>query len=126
MPVAGLGPTATIGFRANGFSRLRDKSKKSEVAEHLPRPQYHRGQRIVGDGYRQAGLLADALVEVFQQRSTARQHYPAVADISGKLGRGAGYNYAPPPTLGRINNEFSLLVAHAEYAGGGILEAGRA
>jgi hypothetical protein len=35
------------------------------------------------------------------------------------------YNYAPPPTLGRINNEFSLAVAHAEYARAGILEAGR-
>jgi hypothetical protein len=31
------------------------------------------------------------------------------------------YHYAPPPTLGRINNEFSLEVAHAEYARAGVL-----
>ena len=34
------------------------------------------------------------------------------------------YNYAPPPTLGRINEEFSLAIVHAEYARAGVLEKG--
>src|SRR5271154_5951877 len=60
-----------------------------EIAEHFPRSQHHRSQRIVGNGHRQPGLFANALVEILQQRSATRQYNAAIADVRGKLRRRA-------------------------------------
>src|SRR5689334_21240603 len=59
----------------------RNLPQQSEIAEHAPGSQHHRSQRIVGDRNRQPGLLADPLVQVFQQRSAAGQHDSPVADV---------------------------------------------
>src|SRR4029077_11666314 len=56
-------------------------TQQLEIAQHLARAEHDRRQRIVGDGHRQARFLTDALVEIFQQRATARQDDAAIADI---------------------------------------------
>src|SRR5580692_9534824 len=33
-----------------------------EVAQHFSRSQHHRRQRVIGDGHRQSGFLADTLI----------------------------------------------------------------
>src|SRR5216684_5212693 len=60
-----------------------------EVTQHFPRAQHHRRQRIVGDRNGQTGLLANSLVQIFQECSAARQHDAAVADVRGKFRRRA-------------------------------------
>lgn len=45
------------------------------------------GQRVLGDDYRQAGLLGQQLVEITQQRATTGQHQAALGDVRGQLGR---------------------------------------
>src|SRR5208282_2439879 len=42
----------------------------------------------------QAGFLADALVQIFDQRAAAGQHDASVADVSGEFGRRAFERYA--------------------------------
>ena len=46
------------------------------------------GQRILGDGDRQAGLVAQHFVEALQQRAAAGEDDALVADVGGELGRG--------------------------------------
>ena len=48
----------------------------------------HRGQRVLGDVHRHAGLVAQPLVEAAQQRAAAGEHDAAVHDVAGELGRG--------------------------------------
>src|SRR5579871_3434391 len=62
-------------------------SQQLEVAEHLAGAQYNAAQRVVGDGHRQAGFFADALVEIFQQRAASGEDDASVADIGGELRR---------------------------------------
>ena len=62
-------------------------ARSGEVGQHHAGAQDHRGQRILGDEHRQAGLLAQPLVEVAQQRAAAGQDDAAVVDVGGQLGR---------------------------------------
>src|SRR5688572_4609169 len=65
---------AKVGSRRSTLTRSpspfdlfdRDFSQQIEVREHLPRPQRDAGQGILGQGHREAGLFAQALVEVLQ------------------------------------------------------------
>ncbi len=66
-----------------------DFAQQLEVGEHLARAEDDRGERVVGDGDGQAGLFADALVEIFDQRAAAGEDDAAVGDVGGELGRGA-------------------------------------
>src|SRR5260370_41327526 len=67
----------------------RNFSQQLEIAEHLPGAQHHAAQRIVRDRDRQSGLLADPLVEILNQRSSAGQHDASVADVGRNLTRRA-------------------------------------
>src|SRR5580692_11423811 len=71
-----------------------DLAQQFEIAEHLARTEHDRCQWIVGDRNRQAGLFADALVEIFQQRAAAGEDDAAVADVGGKFGRCALESHA--------------------------------
>ena len=42
--------------------------QKFEVAEHFSGAEHDRSQRIVGDGDRQTGFFANALIEIFEQK----------------------------------------------------------
>src|ERR1019366_413939 len=42
----------------------------------------------------QAGFLAEAFIEIFEQRAAACEHDAAVADVCGKFGRGALESHA--------------------------------
>jgi len=48
-----------------------DLAQKFEVAEHFTGAENDRSERVVGDRNWQAGLFADALIEIFQQRAAA-------------------------------------------------------
>src|SRR5450631_970150 len=62
-----------------------DLPQQAEVAQHLARAKNYAGQRIIGDGNRQAGLFANALIEILDQRSAAGQHNAAIADIRAQF-----------------------------------------
>src|SRR5579864_8228612 len=80
--------------RSSKNSIDRDETQQPEIAQHLARSEHHRRQRIVGNRNRQTGLLADALVQILEQRASPGKHDPAVADVGGKLGRGAFESHA--------------------------------
>ena len=65
---------------------LRSNLKSLSI---LPVPSTTDAERIVGDRNRQPGFLADALVQILQQRAAAGEHDAAVADVRGELGRRA-------------------------------------
>src|SRR5215831_17966980 len=65
----------------------RNLAQEPEIAQHAARPQYYRSQGIVRDGHGQAGLFADALVEVLEQGAAAGEHDAAVADVGAQFGR---------------------------------------
>src|SRR5688572_21530215 len=46
-----------------------DLAQQVELAQHLPRAEHDRRQRIFGARHRQAGLFTQALVEIAQQRA---------------------------------------------------------
>src|SRR5207253_4944041 len=81
----GTATSAQSSKTENCFLVDANLTQQFEVAEHLSRAEHHRSQRIIGNRYRQAGLLANALVEILQQRAAARQDDTAVADVGGKL-----------------------------------------
>src|SRR5215467_9374375 len=64
-------------------------TQQFEIAEHLAGTEHDRSQRIVGDRNGQTGLLADALVQILEQRAAPGKDDAAVADVGGKFGRGA-------------------------------------
>src|SRR5580700_7482570 len=72
----------------------RNLPQQPEIAQHAAGAEHHRSQRIVGYGNRQTGLLADALVEIFDKRAAAREHDAAVADIGAQLGWGTLQRHA--------------------------------
>src|ERR1035437_1583775 len=63
----------------------RHTAQQPEIAEHLARAEHDRRQRIIRDRNWQAGLFADALVEILKQRAAAGKHDAAVADIGRKF-----------------------------------------
>src|SRR5476649_814108 len=67
----------------------RNFAQQPEIAEHAAGAEHHRGQRIVGDRNRQAGLFANALVEILEHGAAAGDHDSAVADIGAEFGRSA-------------------------------------
>src|SRR5579864_1034779 len=67
----------------------RDQAQEAEIAEHLSRAEDDRSERVVGDRDWQARFLANALVEILQERAAAGQNDAAVADVGGKFGRRA-------------------------------------
>src|SRR2546422_7737715 len=85
------GPRGSQGFGRRRRTPLfyRNSTQQVEVREHLARAQDHGRQRVLGNGDGQAGLLADALVEVLQQSASAREHDAPVGNIGGEFGRGA-------------------------------------
>src|SRR5579871_104652 len=72
----------------------RDLAEELEVGEHLAGSKDYGGQRVVGDGDREAGFFADALVEVLDESASTGEDDAAVGDIGGELGRGALEGYA--------------------------------
>src|SRR5208337_3671092 len=79
----------------NCFSLLdRNLTQQLEVREHLARAQHHAAQRVVGDRNRQSRFLADAFVEVLDERAAAGEHDAVVADIGGEFGRRAFERHA--------------------------------
>src|SRR5271157_767682 len=72
----------------------RNLAQQPEIAQHAAGAQHHGCQRIVGDGNRQPGFFADALVQVLQQGAAAGQHDAAIADIGAQLGRSALQRHA--------------------------------
>src|SRR5437764_4616616 len=67
----------------------RDFAQEFEVAEHFAGAEHNAGQGIIGDGDRQAGFFADALIQILEQGAAAGEHDAAVADVGGKFGRSA-------------------------------------
>src|ERR1700684_4034711 len=65
----------------------RNLPQQPEIAQHAAGSKHHRSQRIVGYGNRQAGLLADAFIEILDERAAACEHNAAIADIGAQLGR---------------------------------------
>src|SRR5580693_4846365 len=65
-----------------------------EIAQHFAGAQHHGRQRVIGDGNREAGFFADALVEILQKRAAAGQDDAAVADVGGKFWRSAFQSHA--------------------------------
>src|SRR5215472_12528456 len=89
-------PRASAPPKSSAFRRLKfvtnplvdaDHAQQLEVAEHFSRTEHYRRQGIIGDGNGQAGFLADALVEILQQRAATGEHNAAVANVGGKLRR---------------------------------------
>ena len=73
--------------RPSPLRRLQDAAE--DFLFHRPAgAERDAGQRIVGDGDRQAGLVAQHLVEPLEQRAAAGQHDALVDDVGGKLRRG--------------------------------------
>src|SRR5271165_310413 len=73
------------GCRLRGLIN-RDLAQQLEVAQHLSRAQHHAAQRIIGNGNRQPGFLANALVEILHQRAPPVSTMPRSlmsADSSG-------------------------------------------
>src|SRR5580658_2686316 len=62
----------------------RNLPKQPEIAQHAAGSEHHRRQRIVGDGNRQAGLFADAFVEILDQSAAAGENNAAVADVGAQ------------------------------------------
>ncbi len=54
-----------------------------------PVPLATRGERVVGDGDREAGLLGKELVDAADERAAAGHHETAVDEVGGKFGRAA-------------------------------------
>ena len=71
--------------------RLVDRNlpQQVEVRQHLAGAEHDRRQRILGHRERQAGLLAQPLVEILQHRAAAGQHDAAIDDVGRQLGRRA-------------------------------------
>src|SRR2546426_2811033 len=63
----------------------RDLAQEVEVIQHLPRAQDDRGLRVVRHRDGEAGLLAEALVEVLELRAAAGQDDSLVHDVRGQL-----------------------------------------
>src|SRR5579875_696645 len=61
----------------------RNQAQQAEIAEHFAGAEHHGRERVVRDGNREAGFLPDAFIKIFDQ------HAAAIADIGGKLRRGA-------------------------------------
>src|SRR5215210_8709307 len=59
-----------------------------ELFEAAARPDRDAGERALGEVDRHLGLVAEALVEAVQEGAPAREHYSAVHDVRGELGRG--------------------------------------
>src|ERR1017187_271261 len=77
------------GILAATRSVDRNAAQQREIAEHFSSAQHNRGERVVGDRNGQAGFLADALVEILDERAAAGEHDATVADVGGKLRWGA-------------------------------------
>src|SRR2546427_8657864 len=75
------------GGMHGGSSRSvdRDLAQEVEVIQHLPRAQDDRGLRVVRHRDGEAGLLAEALVEVLELRAAAGQDDSLVHDVRGQL-----------------------------------------
>ena len=67
----------------------RHLAQERQVGEHHARAHDHRGQRVLGDEDRQAGFVAQALVEIAQQRAAAGEDDAAIVDVGRELGRNA-------------------------------------
>src|SRR5215813_5226781 len=65
----------------------RNLPQQFEIAQHLAGTEHHTAQRIVGNRNRQSSFFADALVQVFQQRTTAGEYDAAIANICRQLRR---------------------------------------
>src|SRR5205085_6997109 len=70
---AGLKACSTPALTAEGGcatrpSQLldRDLAQEFEVAEHFAGAEHDAGQGIIGDGNRQAGFFADALIQILK------------------------------------------------------------
>jgi hypothetical protein len=72
----------------------RNEPQQSEIAQHFPGAQDDGSERIVRNRNGQTGFLAYALIEILDQRATTRKHDAAIADVRGKLRRGALESYA--------------------------------
>src|SRR5436190_2239398 len=66
-----------------------DSAQQIEIRQHLARTEDHRRQRILGELYRKAGLLAQPLVEILQQRPAASEDDAAIEDVGRQLRRNA-------------------------------------
>src|SRR5262245_15690236 len=58
-----------IGGGKSSFLLYRHLAQKAEVVEQVARAENHAGHRIVCNGYRKAGLGADTLIEILEQRA---------------------------------------------------------
>src|ERR1700691_1306399 len=76
-----------IALKPRPASINRNKPQQPEIAQHLPGSQDDRSQRIIRNRNRQTSLLADALIQILDERSATGQHNPAIADIRGKFRR---------------------------------------
>ena len=72
---------------ATGASVDGDLPEQVDVREHRAGPERDRVERQLGDRDREAGLLAQAPVEVLQERAAAREDDPLVHDVGRELGR---------------------------------------
>src|SRR6185503_7406220 len=73
----------------------QDPLQDLELLETLPRPDRDRGERVVGDVDRHAGLVAEPLVEPAEQGTTAGERDAPVHDVPGELRGG--------PVQGRLD-----------------------
>src|SRR5579875_1848567 len=78
-----------------------DTAQEFEVGQHLACSQDDRGERVLGNRNRQSGLLANAPVQIFDQRSAAGEHDTAVADVGAELRRSALQRHANRVQNGR-------------------------
>src|ERR1017187_2162002 len=65
----------------------RDLAQEFEIAQHPADTKHDGCERIVGNRDRQAGFLADALIEILDQRPAASEHDSPIADIGAEFGR---------------------------------------
>src|SRR3989449_2465638 len=83
----------------------RDLSQQLEITKHFPRSEDHARQRILRQRDRQAGLFANSLIEILDERPATGKHDTAIGDVRGKLGRRALQNDA-----NRIDDDIDALV----------------
>src|ERR1051326_4227208 len=80
-----------VSLLPSPFSALFDRNlpEQIEIGEHLARSERDARQRILGQRDREAGLFAQALVEVLQHRAAAGDDDALVHDVGRQLGRRA-------------------------------------
>src|SRR3546814_3371309 len=66
----------------------REDAAEDFLFQRPASPQRDAGQRIVGDGDGEAGLVAQHFVETLQQRAAAGEDDALVDDVGGQLRRG--------------------------------------